>query len=287
MILAGLLATSFSQDLKFMTYNIRFDNPADGADRWDARKSFLADQVKFYSPDVMGTQEGLLHQLDYLDSCLLSYAYTGVGRDDGKQKGEFTAIFYNKENLELIESTSFWLSETPEKVSVGWDAALPRICTYALFSVKASGMQFYVFNTHFDHIGEQARINSTDLIIEKVKAINMKGFPVVVMGDFNLEPGSEAIRKMSAFLPDSRFSATEVAFGPGGTFNAFDFSSPVTRRIDYIFTDPSKFKVLKYAVLSDSKDLHYPSDHLPVFVEVIHPTRAKKKARSKKLPGSL
>ncbi|MEM8889234.1 MAG: endonuclease/exonuclease/phosphatase family protein, partial [Bacteroidota bacterium] len=140
-----------------MTYNLRYDNPNDGENRWDLRKEFLRDQLKFFEPDVMGIQEGLKHQLDYLDGELSAYSYIGVGRDDGKEKGEYTAIFYKADKLSLIRQSTFWLSESPDEISVGWDAALERICTYALFEEKAGGAKFYVFNTHFDHRGEKAR----------------------------------------------------------------------------------------------------------------------------------
>lgn len=263
-----MLNAGYSQDLSLMTYNIRFDSPNDGENRWDKRKYNLAEQIKFYEPDVFGTQEGLRHQLMFLDSALEAYAFVGVGRDDGKEKGEYTAIFYRKDKLNLLKQSSFWLSETPEKVSVGWDAALPRICTYALFEDRESGLKFWVFNTHFDHIGQEARNKSARLILEKIKEFNSENLPVVLMGDLNLEPETEAIQYLSKNLNDSRTVSKKVVLGPEGTFNAFQFTKPLGGRIDYIFTDKSKIEVIKYAVLTDSKDLKYYSDHLPVYVEV-------------------
>lgn len=251
-----------------MTYNIRYANQTDGENSWSERKDFLADQLKFYSPDVFGIQEGLSNQLNYLDSSLVAYKYIGVGRDDGKTKGEHSAIFYNFKRVKLISSSTFWLSDTPEKVSVGWDAAMERICTYALFETANTGQKFFVFNTHFDHVGHKARENSAKLILEKIAQINKEDFPVMVCGDFNLEPEKYPIELMKDRLNDSKMVAEEVCFGPDGTYNAYRFHEAVTRRIDYIFTDKDKIKIDKYAVLSDSRNCLYPSDHLPVFIEL-------------------
>jgi len=252
-----------------MTYNIRYDNSGDGENRWPVRRDFLTSQLKFYEPDIFGIQEGLFHQLNFIDSSLTEYDYVGVGRKDGKTLGEYSAIFYNTTKLKIIESSTFWLSETPEKTSVGWDAALERICTYALFENLKNNQRFWIFNTHFDHRGKLARDNSARLIINKINSINKNNQAFIFMGDLNLEPDSEAIRYISGILNDSKVSATEVIFGPDGTFNGFDFESPVTKRIDYIFTGKNSVEVKKYAVLSDSKNCRYPSDHLPVYVEII------------------
>ncbi|KOF03234.1 endonuclease/exonuclease/phosphatase [Roseivirga seohaensis subsp. aquiponti] len=255
--------------IKVMTYNIRYDNPNDGENHWELRKRWLANQINFIEPDVLGIQEGLAHQVTFLEDALPTYNHIGVGRDDGKEAGEYTAIFYKSENLELINQNTFWLSETPEKPSVGWDAALERICTYALFQHKVTNQKFWVFNTHFDHVGDTARANSVDLITTEIRKLNMENLPVFLMGDLNLEPDSEPIQKLSSRMNDARHYSTDLVFGPKGTFNGFKHNEPVTRRIDYIFTNPYKVEVRKYAVLSDSKDKKYPSDHLPVVVEAI------------------
>ena len=257
---------SNSQTTSVMTYNIRYDTQKDGENRWDARKAFLIAQIKFHGPDVIGIQEGLAGQVKYLDKELAGFRYVGVGRDDGKKKGEFSAIFYNTNKFKVIESSTFWLSDTPDQISVGWDAAMERICTYALFEYLETGQRIWVFNTHFDHIGKEARKNSAMLIHNRIKSLNMDGLPFILMGDLNLEPDSEPIRYLSQHLNDSKKVSKEVVFGPEGTFNNFQFDKPVTRRIDYIFTGKSGIEVQKYAVLSDSKNLRYPSDHLPVFV---------------------
>ena len=254
-------------NLKLMTYNIRYDNPNDGENRWDLRKDWLANQVRFVAPDVMGIQEGLAHQVSFLDKNLTDYKYVGIGRDDGKTKGEYSAVFYNFNKLTLVDQNTFWLSETPEKISVGWDASMERICTYALFEDKSTKAQFWVFNAHFDHIGNTARAESIDLILQKIKDLNSQSLPVFLMGDLNLAPDSEPIQKLSTQMKDSFHNSKNPAFGPIGTFNGFKHDRIVTRRIDYIFTGSNGIEVNKYGVLTDSKDLKYPSDHLPVVIE--------------------
>ncbi len=258
----------YSQNIRLMTYNIRYDNPGDGEDRWAIRKENLCKQIMFYEPDVLGIQEGLLHQLSYMDSSLLKYSYLGVGRDDGKKAGEYCAIFYHTGHLKLLKQSTFWLNENPDSISKGWDAALPRICTFAQFETIKNKKKFWVFNTHFDHIGEIARNKSAELIINKINQLNINNLPLILMGDFNLEPESEAIRYISGKLHDTKFMAQNVTFGPEGTFNGFEFDKPVEKRIDYIFINSQCSKVMRYGVLSDSYNCHYLSDHLPVFVEL-------------------
>jgi endonuclease/exonuclease/phosphatase family metal-dependent hydrolase len=265
-----------SQNLRLLTYNIRFDNPSDGENRWENRRDFLCKQIKFYEPDVLGTQEGLVHQLNFMDSVLDNYKYIGMGRDDGRFKGEFCAIFYNTNTLKLVSYSSFWLSTTPDTVSLGWDAALPRICTWAIFVHQKTKQRFMVFNTHFDHVGKQARVNSARLILEKIHSMNYNKLPVILLGDFNLEPESEAIQYISSVLVDAKSHAVGVIFGPEGTFNGFDLCSQAKPRIDYIFVEKKSFNVLKYAVLSDSFQGRCPSDHFPVYVEMEFSKRKQK-----------
>ncbi len=267
-ISVGIITNISAQTIKVITYNIRNDNPNDGENGWEYRKNFLANQIRFNEPDFLGIQEGLLHQVAFIDSTLRQYNFIGVGRDEGKLEGEFSALFYNSEKFKLLKSSTFWLSETPTVPSKGWDAAYSRICTYGLFENKSSGKKVWMFNTHFDHRGFEARRESTKLIVEKINEINSKKYPVVFMGDLNLEPNTNPIKYLSKNFIDSKY-ASKIVFGPNGTFNGFDFSKPVTKRIDYIFVSKENIEVLKYAVLSDSKDCRYPSDHLPVFVELI------------------
>lgn len=257
-----------AQEMTFMTYNIRYATVNDGDNQWENRKEYLSDQIGFYAPDVFGIQEGLQLQLNYLNTRLSAYDFFGVGRDDGKSKGEYCAIFYDKNKLEVVEHDTFWLSETPTNISVGWDAAMERICTYGLFLNKKTGKKFWVFNTHFDHIGVLAREKSAALIVKKIKDANQGNLPVILMGDFNLNDQSKAIAHLSREFNDSRMVSENRPFGPFGTFTGFAFKEPVKDRIDYIFCSKEDIRVKKYAVLTDSKDQKYPSDHFPVLVQV-------------------
>ena len=278
MVVAVLLSWStgvHAQAIEAMTYNIRLDTENDGKDAWDFRKQGLVDQVKFHEPSVLGIQEGLYHQVEYIDASLPDYAYVGVGRDDGEKGGEFSAIFFDTRRLERLEHGTFWLSESPEQPSIGWDASFERICTYASFKDLASLQTFWVFNTHFDHEGVVAREKSAELIIAQIDKINVQRHPFLLMGDFNSVPGSAPISIVTDRMNDAKKEASLVAFGPDGTVRfrpgetagRFDIDQPVTRRIDYIFTSKGDWTVLKYAVLTDSIDMKYYSDHLPVFVE--------------------
>ena len=248
-----------------MTYNIKYANERDGKNSWSKRKDWITSQIRFYEPGILGVQEAVKKQLDHFNKNIPGYGIIGEARDGG-DKGEFSAILYKKDKFEVLEQNTFWLSETPAKVSRGWDADFNRVCTYGLFEDKETGKKFWVFNTHFDHVGTKARRESSKLIISKIKELNEENLPVLLMGDFNLQPDTQEIKMISNYLADSKMKA-EHTFGPEGTFNGYKFKEPVTRRIDYIFSN-EKVQVKKYAVLSDSKDLRYPSDHLPVMVEV-------------------
>ncbi|MFT6865942.1 MAG: endonuclease/exonuclease/phosphatase family metal-dependent hydrolase [Cyclobacteriaceae bacterium] len=256
-----------SQSYKIVTYNIRLSLASDSANAWENRKDNVASMLQFYEPDIFGIQEGLPEQVDYLDENLKSYAYLGVGRDDGARKGEFSAIYFNENRVKLIEGHTFWLSLTPDYPSKGWDAALPRICTYGLFEDVNTENQFWVFNTHFDHIGETARLESVKLILHKMAKINEKKLPAILMGDLNLTPDQEPIKELFRNMNDSRTASKTTPYGPIGTWNGFNFNATLDRRIDYIAVN-EKITVNKYAVLTDSANQNYLSDHLPVFVEV-------------------
>lgn len=261
-----LLSVSMhSQELKLMSYNIKYANENDGVNSWSNRKEFITNQLKYYEPDIFGTQEALKKQLDYFIDNLDDYEFVGVGRDDGKTGGEFSAIVYKKDKFKVLESGTFWLSETPSKPSTGWDAALPRICTYALFEEKENGKKFWYFNTHFDHIGELARKNSAKLILDKIAEINTQNLPVILSGDFNLEPDAEPIQLIKNTLHDSKEAAEDVSFGSEGTFNGYNYDEAERPRIDYIFVN-DEVEVEKYGVLTDSKEKRFPSDHFAVMV---------------------
>lgn len=251
-----------------MTYNIRLDVESDGVNAWDFRKDYFTYQIQFYNPNIFGVQEAKPNQVMDIATLLLEYNNVGIGRD-GIEEGESSNVFYKKERFTVKESNTFWLSETPNIISKGWDAAYNRVCTYGLFKDLKTKQFFWVFNTHLDHIGEAARTKGIELILSKIKGLNTKNYPVILMGDLNSEPQEDRIIMLKKEMDDTREVSIEKPFGPYGTFNNFKHNEPVTKLIDYIFiSKKSALKVKKYAVLSDSKGLRYPSDHLPVYVEL-------------------
>lgn len=259
---------SNAQNLKIMTYNIRLDVAVDGENDWSHRKDFFTSQIQFYEPDIFGVQEAKPNQVIDIATALSQYSYVGIGRD-GIGQGESSNIFYKEDRFKVLESNTFWLSETPDKISKGWDAAFNRVCTYSLFKDLKTKKTFWVFNTHLDHVGELARTNGILLILSKIAKLNTKKYAVIFMGDFNSRPTDDRIIALKKKMDDTKEISEEKPFGPSGTFNGFKHNEPVTELIDYIFiSKDGKFGVQKYAVLSDSKDLKYPSDHLPVYVEI-------------------
>lgn len=264
--LMSILANA--QTLKIMTYNIRLDVASDGENDWTHRKDFFNGQLRFYAPDVFGVQEAKPNQVLDIAAALPQYSYVGIGRE-GIGKGESSNIFYAKEKFKVIESNTFWLSETPDVISIGWDAAYNRVCTYALLKNKQSNKLFWVFNTHLDHVGEQARTKGLELILSRIDKLNDKKYPVILMGDFNSEPETDRIIDLKNKMNDAKTVSKEKPFGPYGTFNNFKYNEATNLLIDYIFVSKGNaITVNKYAVLSDAKDLRYPSDHFPVFVEI-------------------
>ena len=259
---------TYSQNLKVMTYNIRLDVAVDGENDWSHRKDFFTSQIQFYEPDVFGIQEATPNQVIDISNALSQYNHIGIGRE-GVGKGESSNIYYKKERFSVSKETTFWLSETPNEISKGWDAACNRVCTFALFEDLKSNKSFWVFNTHLDHIGEVARTKGIELILSKIEAVNIQKLPVIFMGDFNSEPNENRIIELKKIMNDSRELSVEKPFGPFGTFNNFQYNEPATKQIDYIFLSKnSSFIVNKYAVLTDSKNLRFPSDHFPVYIEM-------------------
>lgn len=267
----GLLMASklfFSQDLKVMTYNIRLSLESDKENSWNNRKDDALALMSYYHPDYFGVQEAVPQQMTDIKTTLTDYDYVGVGRDDGKNQGEYSAIFYDKNKLEVIRSGTFWLSETPEKPSKGWDAAYNRVCTYAFFKIKKTGKQFLAMNLHFDHVGDVARVNSAKLILEKIKKLNPKNVPLTLTGDFNLTDDSEPIKIISKSLDNVFYHSKKKAhYGSKGTFTGFDINTIPQDRIDYIFV--KGFEVLSNRTINDRREnLLYPSDHFPVLTEI-------------------
>ncbi|MDW5287551.1 endonuclease/exonuclease/phosphatase family protein [Formosa sp. PL04] len=262
------ISKGMSQELSLMTYNIRLDIASDGENAWPNRKEFLVSQLQFYSPDIFGIQEGRPNQVAYINKQLTAFSFIGEGRDGG-DNGEYSAIFYNKKKYKMIEQGTFWLSETPHEIGLGWDAAYPRVCTYGLFENIKEGTRFWVFNTHLDHIGEIARVEGLQLVLTKMKALNTDELPTFLMGDFNAEPTSNPISIVKNEMRDSKEIATEELIGSVGTFNDFQYDEISTQRIDYIFVSNTEtIEVKTYGVLNNSKDLKFPSDHFPVFVKI-------------------
>jgi endonuclease/exonuclease/phosphatase family metal-dependent hydrolase len=259
----------FSQQMNIISFNIRYNTPNDGINAWPNRIEMVTGLLRFHEADIFGLQEALLGQIQDVHKDLPEYEWFGVGRDDGKDAGEFTPIFFKKSEFILLNKGNFWLSETPEVPSKGWDAALNRIVTWGHFQSKVTGKQFLLFNTHFDHIGKEARKNSAELIRNKVfEMTRNKNLPVIVTGDFNLTPDTEPIVLLKKYLKDSREVSKEQPYGPVGTISGFKLDSDLSsNRIDYIFVYGA-VDVLKYAALSEIKDKRFPSDHLPVFAKV-------------------
>ena len=256
----------FSQvnDLKVISYNIRYDNPDDGDNNWKHRKETLINYFNENKPDLIGMQEVLITQLSYLDKSLDEYKYVGVGREDGKSKGEYSPIFYRNSQLKLLETSTFWLSETPNEISIGWDAALERICTYALFEHLRTKKQFWVFNTHFDHLGIEARAQSASLILKTIKNININNFPVLITGDFNLTPNTIPIQTLQKDFQDvmNYLNPEDPRYG---TFTGFDIGKNATQRIDYIFQKGFTVNFAKHLWVKTENDL-WASDHHPVYM---------------------
>jgi endonuclease/exonuclease/phosphatase family metal-dependent hydrolase len=252
--------------LRVASYNLRYNNPGDNENAWPHRKEAVKALIVFHDFDIFGTQEGLKGQLDAIGQ-LSQYAYTGAGRDDGKNSGEHSAIFYKKDRFQLLESGNFWLSTTPDVPSMGWDArCCKRICSWGKFQDNPSGRIFYFFNVHFDHEGKTARIESGKLMVQRIKEI-AGDTPVICTGDFNSLPETEQIQTMQTILNDSYAISLLPPYGPVGTFNAFNPNAVPRGRIDYIFTD-KRMKVLKYGVLTDRYDNKFPSDHFPIVADI-------------------
>lgn len=254
--------------LKVMSYNIRYDNPEDGTNQWKNRKDFAANLIRFYDTDIFGAQEVLHNQLTDLSDRLPGYAHVGVGREDGKTKGEYAPIFYKSDRFDLLKSGNFWLAEDINAVGKkGWDAACERVATWAILRDKQTGKEFFFLNTHLDHMGKVARHEGASLVLEQSKQL-AGNLPVIVTGDFNAIPSDEPIQVLTtASDPRHLTHSREVAafkYGPEWTFHDFG-KIPFDKRewIDYIFVK-GDIRVLNHGVLTDTLNQLYPSDHCPV-----------------------
>jgi endonuclease/exonuclease/phosphatase family metal-dependent hydrolase len=259
--------------IRVMTFNIRYDEPQDKENAWPNRKGFVASMIRFHHADLVGVQEALARQLKDLEKLLPEYSWVGVGRADGKAAGEFSAVLYRRSRFEHLESSTFWLSETPQVPSAGWDAALPRIVTWIKLRDLQTGKIFYQFNTHFDHRGVRARVESARLLLDRTAQI-AGNLPAVVTGDFNFTESSDGYKLLTAknsekasVLHDARYVSEHGHHGPTSTFNEFKALIP-DRKIDYVFVK-GNIRVLQHGALSDTWDGRFASDHLPVLAEIV------------------
>ncbi|MDE6348822.1 MAG: endonuclease/exonuclease/phosphatase family protein [Bacteroides sp.] len=260
------------ESMNVMSFNIRYDNPGDSLNNWQYRKERAANAIRFYDADIVGTQEVLHNQLQDLQQRLPEYGVIGVGREDGKEKGEYSALWYKKTRFEVIDSGTFWLSETPEVAgSKGWDGACERVASWAKLQDKRSGKEYFALNTHLDHVGVAARREGISLILDKVKELS-NGAPIVVTGDFNSTPESDVIKHITnpadpGHLTDAR-EVSALVYGPSWSFHDFG-SIPYEQRplIDYVFVG-NGLKVVKYGVLAEMENNSFLSDHAPVLVTV-------------------
>lgn len=246
-------------EIKYISYNIRYANTSDGDNAWDIRKPATKEMIEREQPDVFGLQEALIGQLQYIDSNFPQYSRVGVGRDDGKEEGEFMAVYYRSDKFKLLENGNFWLSETPDECSMGWDAACRRIVTWAKLKDKETGKVFYAFNTHLDHVGEVAREQSILLIVKKIDEIVKKDkAPVFLSGDFNSNVNSAIFDPLKSIMKDSRAILPESEWIP--TYN--NFGNGNDAMIDYIFYKNAE--VQDFKTLNGDYGKPYISDHYPV-----------------------
>lgn len=297
LLFCAVSLAGMAQTLNVASYNVRNKNSGDAekGNGWDSRCPVIVSLIEFHDFDIFGTQEVLNVQLNDLQTALPDYASIGIGRDDGKEAGEYSAIFYKKDKFELLDKGDFWLSTETTFPNKGWDAALPRICSWGKFREKGTGFKFIFLNLHMDHVGVVARRESAKLVLEKVK--EMKGkLPVILTGDFNVDQNDEIyeILAHSGILQDS-YDIAQKRYATNGTFNNFRGDAFTDSRIDHIFVTP-ELKVKRYGVLTDSyrsvltekqakersanfpKEVSYsryetrvPSDHFPVMVVIEKP----------------
>ena len=269
-LLSFLSQIARSQDnnhtVDLLSYNIRLDHAGDNEDNWHHRKSDMVEYLSASESDFIGLQEAIGHQLAYLDNEMIKYTYLGVARDDGAKLGEYSPILYDSTRWRVAESNTFWLSSTPHRVSRGWDAAYPRVCTYGLFISKITEDTIIVLNTHFDHVGKIAREESIRLIIEFIVQFDAR-IPLVLMGDFNFTPDDENYNLLTIRLTDSH-TILDDKNALSATFNNWKADSEATRRIDYIFVNDPIILNKYYVDQPKTKKHRQLSDHYPVIVEI-------------------
>jgi endonuclease/exonuclease/phosphatase family metal-dependent hydrolase len=261
-----------STPFRVMTYNIRLDTVVDGINRWALRKDRVINLIRYHAADLFGVQSALPNQIADLKAALPAFNWYGVGRDDGKCKGEFSAVFYRSDRFELLDKDTFWLSTTPKiPGSKGWDAYITRVCSWVKLRDRKTSQILYHFNTHFDHIGKIARQESARLIIARIQNITNLSAPTILTGDFNTEPNSDAYRTIitNSFLGDTKDLTATAHYGPNSTWSTFFVGRGLGDQLDYIFVTPQYLRILQHATLTDSNNKYYPSDHLPVLAELV------------------
>lgn len=274
LILLGMLTLTLStfgqgktpQSINIINYNIRLNTTADGENAWPLRKDKVTGLLRFHKADIFNVQEALPEQMDDLSAAFPEFDHVGVGRDDGARKGEYVAIYYKRERFEKITDGMFWLSLTPNKPGLGWDAACNRTVTWIKLKDKTSNKTFYVFDTHFDHKGKTAQEESAKLILKAIKDINKENLPLILTGDFNLVKSSAPIQLILKEMDDALDTSKTPPYGSAGTSGGFEVKV-MPNKIDFIFIT-KKVSVLRHGILSDSFGLFYPSDHLPVLAEI-------------------
>lgn len=261
--------TQDEQPLKVMTFNIRLDVPSDSINNWESRKGNVSDMITYYQPDLMGLQEVCHNQMEDLKLSLPQYTALGVGRDDGKEAGEYCPVFFNSQRFALVDYGNFALSEQPEVIGEkGWDASYNRVTTWAILQEKSNGKKFIFFNTHLDNDGEIARKESARLILEKIKEI-APDIPAIITGDFNCTPNEEPLQILEKGGMQNVTKIAKVVYGPLYSFHDFG-SLPLEECVllDYVFVTNGA-TVDRYRVIQDTPDEGFLSDHYPVIVDLM------------------
>ena len=256
------------QKIVAATFNIRLQTDADTGNLWVQRAPIVSSLIRFHEFDIFGTQEGFRNQLTDIKKNLPEYDFYGAGRDDGKEAGEHSAIFFRKERFMLIKAGDFWLSETPDQPSKGWDATCcNRICSWVYLTDKQTGKNFYFFSVHFDHQGNVARVESSKLILQRINS-TAGNEPVIFVGDLNGDHQSQWYRNIEASdILEDTYRQVNFPYANNGTFNGFGKTITGTGIIDHIFVT-KHFLVRRWGILSDSYYGKFPSDHFPVVADV-------------------
>lgn len=256
----------FGQEVKVMSYNIRLGSGEDGTNSWRFRAPLTIEMIEDQAPDIFGVQEALDYQVEFIEEFTKDYDCVGVGREDGKKEGEHMAIFWNKKTMKILKWGTFWLSETPEKPSMGWDAACYRTATWALMKDKKTGKKFYFVNTHLDHVGKEARANGLALIVDRIAEINPDGLPMVLLGDFNVKPNDPCLAGLDARMKSARKIAAKT--DSHHTYNGWGKATKDSV-IDYIYISGFSACPEYQTVTKKYSGRTFVSDHYPITARLI------------------